>query len=190
MSTDVLKARLLLLARERLANRPGAYEAFASEVQHGKRLGPGREIAGAMYWPSTLWLIAQQCPPAEIDQALIMEIEAWKADLPQVEPPVPPPAATPANPDVGQSWSLIEPVRPDALRVMIFVVLSARHRDGKPIPGPLEMMAAIKQEYPGECLELTPGELKYYDKEGNIKTATPATIRKRIDRLTGKKRGR
>lgn len=75
-NTDVLIARFIELARQRLKHKPDTFQTFELEIRNGPNLGRKRRGMAAQYWPIRLEQIAE-CAPDKLDECLISEIDTW-----------------------------------------------------------------------------------------------------------------
>lgn len=82
------------------------------------------------------------------------------------------------------SWGLKRPRRSDALSWPIYLVLKVAHENGKRRPTAIDVLEAFGRNRPPEVLEVMAGEVKFLSLSGEIKTASLAAIRGRINRMT------
>lgn len=97
--------------------------------------------------------------------------------------------SAPAAPD-GQAWTLRQPQRFRGYRAPLYRFLKAAQAAGQPCPKARDVLEAWRDARPDEVFKVLPGELHYYDAEGNAATATTAAVQKAIDRLTEREKPR
>lgn len=196
--TDVLIARFIELARQRLMHRPPIFKAFELEVKHGPDLGKERRGMAAQYWPLKLDYIAGNCEPGCLDADLISEIDSWAkafsgeplADVFCDKSEAVLPVADGNESNLGTSgiekWQLNKPQRMDTLLALIYKEMKRAKDAGESKPKARDVMDAIASSGNADYVGMVGGELKYYDSNGDVQAADAEAIRKRIDRLTGR----
>lgn len=83
-----------------------------------------------------------------------------------------------------QDWTLRQPQRYGPYAAPLYRVLTAAREAQKPCPKARDVLEVWREALPPEIAQVLPGEVHYYDANGNVKTANLAAIQKAIDRLT------
>lgn len=81
-------------------------------------------------------------------------------------------------------WTLRKLKRQNTLANMIYKTLKEELNAGHPMPKARDLMEMIKKNKYPEFVELLDAEIKYYDSNGNIKTANINAVAIRIKRIT------
>ena len=84
----------------------------------------------------------------------------------------------------GPVWRLTEPKRYQGYGKPLYDLLKATHIAGQPRPKPRDVLDAWKKNRPPEVTEVMVDGIKYYDANGNTKTADLGAIRAAINRMT------
>lgn len=143
-----------------------------------------KEHRHILFTELTVW---PDCPAMAVDSPL----RYWVPDAPaqpQGEAEIPIQSA-PAAPD-GQAWTLRQPQRFRGYRAPLYRFLKAAQAAGQPCPKARDVLEAWRDARPDEVFKVLPGELHYYDAEGNAATAPIAAVQKAIDRLTEREKPR
>lgn len=93
---------------------------------------------------------------------------------------------SPELPTNATAWSLERPKRFQGYRKPLYDLLKAEHAAGKPKPSARYVLDKWKEKPPIEVPEVTNNGLKYYDTNGNTKSAELEAISKTIGRMTKK----
>ena len=143
-----------------------------------------KEHRHILFTELTVW---PDCPAMAVDSPL----RYWVPDAP-AQPQDEAETLTqsaPAAPD-GQAWTLRQPQRFRGYRAPLYRFLKAAQAAGQPCPKARDVLEAWHDARPDEVFKVLPGELHYYDAEGNAATATTAAVQKAIDRLTEREKPR
>lgn len=106
---------------------------------------------------------------------------------PRLKPPQPEPIQSteaPVRAGSPQGWTLTKPKRPQGYGAPLYSLLRAAHTAGEPCPKARDVLEAWKRGLPSEVYEVMKDGLKYFDANGDLKTADRDAIRKAIDRMT------
>jgi len=205
MTQSEIRDRLLLIARDRLRNRPGAYGQFQHAIENTVR---GVAMTSAAHLMPHVWQVGEQMGNQKatelVREHLMRIVDEWAQSqplppavepLPGAEPPAIGPAradtrdtATPApltdRPSSAPAWTVNKPQRYSGYAAPLHRLLAAAHRDGNPCPTARDVVEAWRNNAPAEIAKVLPDGFDYYDAKGNTKTADLEAIRKAIGRMT------
>lgn len=151
---------------------------------------PRSAIRGAFNAYRTAKIVVGQCDEAPysvwrrkiVNQLLTGTVSAPNGTaLAQV--PLAPPVVT-VGASNGTGWAMVRPKRYPGYRKPLYDLMKAALIAGQPCPNARDVLDAWKLNPPLEVFEVTNDGLKYYDANGNAKSADLAAIRRAIERMT------
>ena len=79
-----------------------------------------------------------------------------------------------------------EPSKDDGLTVPVYLAVKAAHNAGRRRPTARELLNLWRHDKPPEVFEVMPGEVKFWDSRGDLKTVNIEALQGRIKRAAGR----
>lgn len=195
MAAEEYIARLLEIAKTRLANRPGEYEKFLAEATSESpktttRLKGLFTIGQYIQVMKFTYVFGDMY---QFDADAIRAIDEWsERQYPPVATPLPAIASKPPAPAIEPAaeqaqapiWHLATPDRFPGYRLALYRLLKAAHDAGKPRPTAREVLDAWKLNRPEDVASVWSRGITYRTGTGATKTADTKAIQAAIENLT------